>query len=166
MGEMTRGERESGRNDSGANGKVGETTRFPFFSLWRNRILEQFYWNVFLVTHNFNRSSSSFLSLFYEIKLKITVQKISYLSIYLRNLWSCLVCYNQCWNFTTSKKIKWQLMCWHKVNTVPEWMSWDDLFCINRRASNILPRIIFRKRPKRHEQTMQTDPDQTAHWDR
>ena len=86
MGEMTRGERESGRNDSEANGKVGETTRFPFFSLWRNRILEQFYWNVFLVTHNFNRSSSSFLSLFYEIKLKITVQKISYLSIYLRNL--------------------------------------------------------------------------------
>ena len=26
-GETTRGERESGRNDSGANGKVGETTR-------------------------------------------------------------------------------------------------------------------------------------------
>ena len=28
-GETTRGERESGRNDSGANGKVGETTRIP-----------------------------------------------------------------------------------------------------------------------------------------
>ena len=27
VGETTRGERESGRNDSGANGKVAETTR-------------------------------------------------------------------------------------------------------------------------------------------
>ena len=29
--ETTRGERESGRNDSGANGKVGETTRIRFY---------------------------------------------------------------------------------------------------------------------------------------
>ena len=33
-GETTRGERESGRNDSGANVKVGETTRIPLW-LWR-----------------------------------------------------------------------------------------------------------------------------------
>ena len=32
-GETTRGERESGRNDSGANGKVGETTRILNFFL-------------------------------------------------------------------------------------------------------------------------------------
>ena len=31
-GETTRGERESGRNDSGANGKVGETTRIPRYN--------------------------------------------------------------------------------------------------------------------------------------
>ena len=30
-GETTRGERENGRNDSGANTKVGEATRIPNF---------------------------------------------------------------------------------------------------------------------------------------
>ena len=34
-GETTRGKKESGRNDSGANGKVGETTRIPPFYLLR-----------------------------------------------------------------------------------------------------------------------------------